>query len=388
MHTARLCALAGLGSLLAASALAQDPGHGYVGLSGGPSRAEIDQARITAGLQAEGLTTSSFGRDEKGGAYKLFGGYQFNRYFGVEGGYFNLGQFGFNATTVPAGTLNGQLKSQGLNLDLVATVPLSQRFSVIARVGGQIHRTQDNFSSTGAVSLLDPSPSKRAGGYKFGGGLQYEVNRNFLVRAEAERYRIDDAVGNRGSVNVVSVGLVFPFGRADAPAPRAMALAPDAAPLPSLPPLPAVVQAAPPPVAVVPAPQPAVVPERRRVSFSAESLFGFDQSDIKPAGKAALDTFTRELRNMRFDLITVEGHTDRLGSQAYNLKLSAQRADAVRAYLLTAGGLDAAKISAAGRGETRPVTTRDACKGNRATPALIACLQPDRRVDVEVTGTR
>ena len=130
------------------------------------------------------------------------------------------------------------------------------------------------------------------------------------------------------------------------------------------------------------------MPERQRVSFSAESLFGFDRADIKPEGKVALDTFARDLRGTRFDLVTVEGHTDRLGSDAYNQKLSAQRADAVRAYLLSAGGLESAKVSAVGKGETRPVTARDACKGNRATPALIACLQPDRRVDVEVTGTR
>ena len=391
MHTVRLCALAGLGTLLATSAFSQDHSYGYVGLSGGPSRAKIDQPRITTGLQAEGLATSGFARDEKGSAYKLFGGYQFNRNFGVEAGYFSLGKFGFNATTVPAGALNGQLESHGFNLDLVATLPLTESLSAIGRVGGQMHRTRDRFSSTGAVSLLDPNPSKRAGGYKLGGGLQYEVHRNVMVRAEVEHFRIDDAVGNRGGVNAVSVGLVFPFGRTEAPVQRAMAQAPAVmqppppAPLP--PPPPVMVQAPPPPM-VVPTPRPAVVPERQRVSFSAESLFGFDRADIKPEGKVALDTFARDLRGTRFDLVTVEGHTDRLGSDAYNQKLSAQRADAVRAYLLSAGGLESAKVSAVGKGETRPVTARDACKGNRATPALIACLQPDRRVDVEVTGTR
>ncbi len=382
MHTLRLCALTGLGALLASSAFSQDSGYGYVGISGGPSRAKIDQTRITAGLQAEGLNTTRFERDEKASAYRLFGGYQFNRYLGVEAGYFSLGKFGFNTTTVPAGTLIGQLQSQGVNLDLVATLPLSESFSAIARVGGQAHRTRDNFSSAGAVSLLNPNPSKRAGGYKFGGGLQYEVSRNFLLRAEAERYSIDDAVGNRGGVNVVSVGLVFPFGRSETPAPRAMAQAPAVSALPPPPPQP-------PPVELVQAPSPPpAAPERRRVSFSAESLFGFDQSDIKPAGKTALDAFAGELRGASFDLITVEGHTDRLGSHTYNQKLSTQRAATVRAYLVDVKGFDSAKVSAVGKGETQPVTDRDACKGNRATPALIACLQPDRRVDVEVTGTR
>lgn len=390
MHTVRLCALVGLGPLIAASACAQDGGYGYFGLSAGQSRAKIDQPRITDGLQSQGLTVSSFGRDEKGDAYKLFGGYQFNRYFGVEAGYFNLGKFGFNATTVPAGTLNGQLRSQGLNLDLVATVPLSESLSAIGRVGGHTHRTRDNFNSSGAVSLLNPNPSKSASGYKFGAGLQYEVNRSFLVRLEGERYRIDDAVGNRGGVNVWTVGLVFPFGRAEAPAPRAMAPVPRAmTPAPDMAstPTPRVVQISPPPPEQA-TPLLATAPERRRVSFVAESLFDFDQSDIRPEGKAALDTFVRELRGTSFDVITVEGHTDRLGSEAYNQKLSTERAEAVRAYLVNAGGFDAGKVRAVGKGEAAPVTALGACTGSQATPALIACLQPDRRVDVEVTGTR
>jgi OOP family OmpA-OmpF porin len=150
-----------------------------------------------------------------------------------------------------------------------------------------------------------------------------------------------------------------------------------------------VVQAPPPPpVVVVTPPPPPPPPERRRVSFSAESLFGFDQSTIMPAGKAALDTFAGELRGTTFDVVVVEGHTDRLGSEAYNQKLSAQRAETVRNYLVNAAGLEAAKVSAVGKGESQPVTAADACKGSKATRALIACLQPDRRVDVEVTGTR
>jgi OOP family OmpA-OmpF porin len=89
-----------------------------------------------------------------------------------------------------------------------------------------------------------------------------------------------------------------------------------------------------------------------------------------------------------FDVITVEGHTDRLGTAAYNLALSARRAEVVKAYLVSAGGFNAAKLTAVGHGESRPVTKPEDCKGNRPTPQLIACLQPDRRVEVEVSGTR
>jgi OOP family OmpA-OmpF porin len=124
------------------------------------------------------------------------------------------------------------------------------------------------------------------------------------------------------------------------------------------------------------------------VSFSADSLFDFDASAVTPEGKVALDTFAKELQGAQFDTISVEGHTDRLGSTAYNQTLSQQRADAVKAYLVGTDGLDAAKIAAVGKSESAPVTKAGDCKGNTPNAKLITCLQPDRRVEVEVTGLR
>ena len=377
----RLLALASLGSLIAAPSFAQEGGYYYGGLSLGQSRAKIDEERITASLLAAGFTSTGFTRDESDTAYKLFGGYQFNRYFGLEAGYFNLGKFGFTATTTPPGTLNGSIKLQGLNLDLVGTLPLSERFAVIGRVGAQAARSRDSFSGTGAVTVGNPNPSARDTNYKVGAGLQYAFSPSFLVRGEAERYRVNDAVGNHGDVDMVSIILVFQFGRTAAPAPRAAAPA-YVAPAPA----PVVAQAPPPPPP--PAPAPVMAPERRRVSFSAESLFVFDRADVQPEGKAALDRFAAETRGTQFDVITVEGHTDRLGSPAYNQKLSTQRAEAVKSYLVGSGGFDAAKVNAVGKGESTPLTQAADCKGNSPTPKLIACLQPDRRVEIEVTGTR
>jgi len=384
-RTLRLIALAGLGLLLGA-ANAQEGGYFYGGLSVGQSRANIDEARITAGLVGAGLTTTAFTRDEHDTANKLFGGYQVNRYFGVEAGYFDLGKFSFRATTSPAGTLDGQIRLQGLNLDLIGSLPLTERLAAIGRVGAQAARARDNFSGSGAVGVLNPNPSAREVNYKVGAGLQYTVSPGFLVRGEAEHYRVNDAVGNHGGVNVYSVSLVFPFGRAPAVARMAEApvyVAPAPAPMPAPPPPPVVVQAAAPPAPVV-----AAVPQRRRVAFSAESLFGFDQTTIKPEGKAALDRFAAETQGTRFDVITVEGHTDRLGSQSYNQTLSTHRAEAVKAYLVSPGGFEAGKINTVAKGESEPVTKPDDCKGQAPSAKLIACLQPDRRVEIEVAGTR
>ncbi|MBT9594772.1 MAG: OmpA family protein [Vitreoscilla sp.] len=380
-RTLRLLGLAGLSAMAVTPVLAQDS-YPYVGLSLGRATARIDEGRITSSLIGPGLSISSLQRDDTGMGYKVFGGYQMNRNFALEAGYFNLGKTSFQATTLPLGTLDGELKFEGINLDLVGTVGITERLSGIGRVGAQYARTRDSFSGTGAVLVTNPNPGKNETNLKYGLGLQYAFSPSFMVRAEAESYRVNDAVGRHGDVAMYSVGLVFPFGRAAEP--RAQAPAPYVAmaPAPAPPPPPVVAPAPPPPPAVV------APPVRRRVSFEAESLFGFDKTALQPAGKAALDNFARELQGTQFDVVSVEGHTDRLGSTAYNEALSQQRAEAVKAYLVSDGKVDAAKVSAVGLGEGSPMTQVDACKGNAPSAKLIACLQPDRRVEIEVVGTR
>jgi OOP family OmpA-OmpF porin len=375
----RLAGIAGLTSLIAAPVLAQqDPGYFYGGASVGQSRARIADARITADLLSQGFVTSSMTRDEKETAWKAFGGYQFNRYIGVEAGYFSLGRFGFTSATTPAGSLDGRIRLHGVNLDLVGTLPMTERLSAIARIGAQYASAHDAFAGQGAVVVLSPNASKSETNYKFGAGLQYAFTPSLMLRGEAERYRINDAVGNQGDVNLYSVGLVFAFGRETPAAPHTMAAQADEAP-----------PAPPPPVAVVAPPPPAPAPPLppRRVSFAADTLFAFDRAALGPQGKVALDQFAHELAGMQFDRITVEGHTDRLGSQAYNQKLSTRRAEAVKDYLAGPGGVDAGRISAVGKSESEPVTKAGDCPGSKPSPKLIACLQPDRRVDVDVTGT-
>ena len=136
---------------------------------------------------------------------------------------------------------------------------------------------------------------------------------------------------------------------------------------------------------------PAVVIVRtpcRKVSFSADSLFDFGSDTVRPAGKQALDRFAEELKGAQFDDITVTGYTDRIGSEAYNQNLSKRRADAVKEYLVAAAGIPTGKVTTRGAAESDPVTKPGECEGKVRTPKLIACLQPDRRVEVEVSGTR
>ena len=367
-----MATLATLAVTLSPTAFADDAGW-YAGFNAGQSRASIDDGRITSGLLGEGFTTTSISDDDSHLGFKIFGGYDFNRYFALEGGYFNLGQFGFTADTIPAGSLRGDIKLQGANIDAVGKMPLSEQFSLFARVGLNYAKAKDSFSGTGSVAVLNPSPQKSSANYKFGVGAEYDFTRSVGMRVEAERYRIDDAVGNKGDIDLFSVGLVFRFGRTEPP-PPVVARAPVVAPV-----------AAPPPP---PPPPPPAPPTRIKVSFSADSLFDFAKDTVRPAGKQALDAFAAQLKGAQFDVIVVTGYTDRIGSHAYNMNLSTRRAEAVKSYLVETVGIPADKITARGADGSEPVTKPDECPGQQRTPKLIACLQPDRRVDVEVVGTQ
>jgi OmpA-OmpF porin, OOP family len=361
--------LAALAGTWSPAAFADDGGW-YLGFNAGQSRAKIDDSRIADDLAINGFATTSIDNEEHKFSFKSFGGYEFNRYFALESGIFDLGQFGFRADTLPAGSLHGDTKIVGVNFDAVGSLPIGDKFSLFARAGGIYERSKDSFAGSGAVAVLDSSPHRRYGDYKYGAGAQYDFTRFLGMRLEAERYRIDDALGNKGDVDVFSAGLILKFGRREEPVP-----------------IPPEVVSPPPPVAVVapPPPPPPPPPVRKRVSFSADSLFDFGKDTVRPEGKVALREFASQLQGDRFRVINVTGHTDRIGSHEYNLALSTRRAESVKAYLVETG-IPADKVIARGVDGEDPVTKPDDCPGRARTPALIACLQPDRRVDVEVTA--
>lgn len=350
----------------------------YMGISAGESRAHIDSGAIAQGLLGAGLTTDSLSEDRRDTGYKAFVGFPFHPNWAIETGYFDLGRFGFTANTTPAGSLSGTARVRGFNLDLVGHLPITDRWSLLGRVGAAYAQTRDQFTGTGAVTVIDPSPSKRETNYKYGIGTQYAFTPALTLRLEAERYRINDAVGHRDNVDLVSLGLVYRFG-GSAPTATKTAYTPYVAPAPE----PVVVAAAPAEPPPAPAPKPWV-----KVKLEADSLFGFDQDTLQADGKQALDKLIMELQSVNIDAIQVTGHTDRLGSKAYNDKLSTRRAEAVKNYLVQTGGIPASKVSAIGVGASQPETQPNECKGSRATQALITCLRVDRRVEVDVAGSQ
>ena len=144
----------------------------------------------------------------------------------------------------------------------------------------------------------------------------------------------------------------------------------------------ALVAQAPTPPAPVAPPPPAITSQK--VTYQADTLFDFDKAVLKPAGKQQLDDLASKIGSLNLEVVVATGYTDRIGSDKYNDRLSLRRAQAVKAYLVSKG-IEANRIYTEGKGKRDPVTGGKCTQKNRKQ--LIACLAPDRRVEVEVVGT-
>jgi OOP family OmpA-OmpF porin len=134
-----------------------------------------------------------------------------------------------------------------------------------------------------------------------------------------------------------------------------------------------------------PPPPPPPAPAVQKITLASKALFDFDKAVLKPEGKAAIDSeiLAKLPQVQKLELVLVTGHTDRIGTQQYNQKLSERRADAVRDYLVSKG-VPKDKIETLGMGKTQPIPGV-VCTMTQMK-ALIACLAPNRRVEVEVKG--
>ena len=256
-----LAAFAVLGTVASSWVIAQDSTTGpYIGANLGTTRAQFNNDSINSTLAGQGFTVTSRTEDNSSTGYKLFGGYQLNRNFAVEGGYFDLGRFNYTVNTTPLGSFSSDMRVRGLNLDLVGILPLSDQFSVFGRAGAAYAQSRSSFARTNPLLLINSPTSRNETNLKLGLGMQYALTEALALRAELERYRISDPVRNRGHIDMASIGLVYRFG-GKVQTPVAQAFVPVvSAPPPPPPPAPraapVVVAPPPPPPPVVAAPPP------------------------------------------------------------------------------------------------------------------------------------
>lgn len=163
---------------------------------------------------------------------------------------------------------------------------------------------------------------------------------------------------------------------APAPAPRAAAPAPAPAPAPR-----AAAPAPAPRAAPAPAPAPAPAapppPAASKVTYAADAFFDFDKSVLKPEGKAKLDDLISKVKGINLEVVIAVGHTDSIGTDAYNQALSMRRSEAVKAYLVS-NGIEKNRVYTEGKGEKQPVADNKTREGRAK----------NRRVEIEVVGTR
>ncbi|MGL9773661.1 MAG: porin OmpA [Sodalis sp. (in: enterobacteria)] len=281
-----------------------------------------------------------------------FLGYQANPYLGFELGYDWLGRMAYKGSVN-----NGAFKAQGISLAAKLSYPLTDDLEIYTRLGGMVWRADskgayDN-GNAGRVSDHDIGVSPLAVV-----GLEYAWTKNWATRLDYQWVNnIGDAgtVGARPDNSLLSVGVSYRFGQDEVAAP---------------------------------APAPAPVVQTKRFTLKSDVLFDFDKATLKPEGQQALDQLYSQLSLMdpRDGSVVVLGYTDRIGTEQYNQKLSQERAQSVVSYMVSKG-IPSDKISARGMSKSNPVTG-NTCNSMKGRAAVISCLAPDRRVEIEVKGIK
>jgi OmpA-OmpF porin, OOP family len=296
------------------------------------------------------------------------------------------GRLGYNRADEDTGIdgVGGKYKSTQLGLDALYMFSRSNfRPFLLAGIGGT--RNNVDYSVPAGFDISNKKRTSFLG--SLGLGAQYLFNDKIGLQADLRhqwsnaRAKIRDTatgeeVSDSGRIGntLFNLGGILRFG---APAPVVAEPAPEPAPIA---------------VAPEPAPEPAPAPEAPKceptmdkISVAAEKLFGYDKAALQTGAKPILDEAVAKIKaNPEIKTVTVTGHTDRIGSDKYNQKLSERRAKVVADYLASQG-VDAGIITAVGKGESEPVVQ---CEGNKATKKLIQCLAPNRRVDINAEGTK
>ncbi|PJG85093.1 porin OmpA [Conservatibacter flavescens] len=284
--------------------------------------------------------------------YGVFGGYQITDNFAVELGYDDFGR----AKLRKDGQTTVKHTNHGAHLSLKASYPIIEGLDAYARVGAALVRS-DYKTYEGAPVGFERGHSLQTSAV-FAGGLEYNLPSlpELALRVEYQWLnnvgKVENAGGSRfdyrPDIGSVTAGLSYRFGQGR------VAAAPEVV--------------------------------SKTFSFDSDVLFAFGKANLRDTAAASLDNVYGEISRLNAPAVDVAGYTDRIGSDSYNQKLSQKRAETVANYLVSKG-VAPQTITATGYGKANPVTgnTCDAVKGRQA---LIACLAPDRRVEVSIKGSQ
>lgn len=344
--TAIALVVAGLAAASVAQAAPQENTF-YAGVKAGQASFH-DGLRALAREHKVGYHRNSF-------TYGVFGGYQIlnqnNLGLAVELGYDDFGR----AKGREKGRTVAKHTNHGTHLSLKGSYEVLEGLDVYGKAGVALVRSDYKFYDN---KLIDSHRARASG--LFAVGAEYAVLPELAVRLEYQwltrvgKYRPQDkpntAINYNPWIGSINAGISYRFGQGEAP--------------------------------VVAAPE--VV--SKTFSLNSDVTFAFGKANLKPQAQATLDSIYGEMSQVKSAKVAIAGYTDRIGSDAFNVKLSQERADSVANYFV-AKGVAADAISATGYGKANPVTgaTCDQVKGRKA---LIACLSPDRRVEIAVNGTK
>ena len=359
--TAIALVVAGLAAASVAQAAPQENTF-YAGVKAGQASFHDGIKANTDATNPRSLDFFGTGYNRNSFTYGVFGGYQIlnrdNLGLAVELGYDDFGRVKFKE----AGKVATKHTNHGAHLSFKGSYEVLNGLDVYGKAGVALVRSDYKFYdvATGARDHEEGRHSLRTSGL-FAVGAEYAVLPELAVRLEYQwltrvgKFRTQDthnsSVDYNPWIGSINAGVSYRFGQGAVAAP---AMAPEVV--------------------------------SKTFNLNSDVTFAFGKANLKPQAQATLDGIYGEIAQINSAKVAVAGYTDRIGSDAGNLKLSQRRADTVANYLVQKGVATNA-ISATGYGKANPVTgaTCDQVKGRKA---LIACLAPDRRVEIAVNGTK
>ncbi|AUI66596.1 MULTISPECIES: porin OmpA [Glaesserella] len=314
--------------------------------------------------QLDAKDGGKYGINRNGVTYGVFAGYQIlnqaNVGLAAEVGYERFGRVrGHQDTATGNEKQTFKHSAHGTVISLKPSYEVAPNLDVFGRVG--IALVNNRYKTVDINTYIPTKTTRFQSSLLLGAGIEYAILPELAVNVEyqwlnnvgkASQATLNrmGATDYRPDLSSVKAGIVYRFGQGAAP----------------------------------------VAPEvvTKNFAFSSDVLFDFGKANLKPAAAQALDAAHTEISGLGLanPAVQVNGYTDRIGKEASNLKLSQRRAETVANYIVSKG-VNPANVTAVGYGEANPVTgnTCDAVKGRKA---LIACLAPDRRVEIQVQGSK